>query len=185
MNIQILDNFLAEDVYQRLRAHADTLSFAGEVNPLDGVLYPGISTDIPAEVRKAVLAAAPKARDITMFMRLSLAGVPVPHQAHTDSVMGRMSMMLYLNRPEHCQGGTSFVRHKKTGMVINPRDQFEQRVWELDTNKSRAWEIYDQIDMRSNRCAFFPANLMHRAEPVGGYGTDATNGRLVLTMFYS
>jgi hypothetical protein len=147
------------------------------------VVYPGISTDIPDIVKKFILRTL-QPRDYTLFMRLSLEGVPVPHQAHTDSLMGTKSMMLYLNRPEHCVGGTSFVKHKKTGMLLNPRDQFEQRVWELDTNKYNAWEKYEQVDMKSNRAAIFPANLMHRAEPIGGFGTDATNGRLVLTMFY-
>jgi hypothetical protein len=182
--IDIVDNFLDEAMYNRLREHADTLNFTGVQNPVDGVVYPGISTDIPDDVRKFILRTL-KPRDFTLFMRLSLAGVPVPHQAHTDTLMGTTSLMLYLNRPEHCRGGTSFVKHKKTGMISDPRDKFEERVWQLDTNKRNAWAIYEQVDMKPNRAAIFPAKLMHRAEPSGGFGTEAKNGRLVLTMFYS
>jgi hypothetical protein len=182
--IEIVDNFLDEAMYNRLRAHADTLSFAGVQNPVDGVVYPGISTDIPDDVKRFILRTL-QPRDYTLFMRLSLAGVPVPHQAHTDSLMGTKSLMLYLNRPEHCKGGTSFVKHIRTGMISDPRDKFEEALWKLDTNKRKAWEIYEQVDMKSNRAAIFPSKLMHRAEPSGGFGKDAQTGRLVLTMFYS
>lgn len=181
--IDIVDGFLDDDMYHRLRLHADTVLFEGVKNTVDGVTYPGISVDIPEEVKRFILKTL-QPKDYTLFMRLSLAGVPVPHQAHTDSTMGTKSLMLYLSRPEHCQGGTSFVKHKKTGMVTDPRDSFEEQVWKLDTNKRKAWEIYEQIDMRANRAAIFPAKLMHRAEPTGGFGDSAANGRLVLTMFY-
>lgn len=182
--IEIVDNFLDEETYKNLRIHADTLNFEGVRNPVDGVVYPGISVDIPDIVKRFILRTL-KPRDHTLFMRLSLSGVAVPHQAHTDSMMGTKSLMLYLNRPEHCKGGTSFVRHKQTGMISDPRDKFEERLWQLDTNKPKAWEIYEQVDMRSNRAAIFPAKLMHRAEPSGGFGDSPENGRLVLTMFYS
>lgn len=183
--IHLFDDFLDADVYESFRSHIETnVRFDGATNPIDGVTYPGISVDIPEDVKRAVMKAI-KPKEHFLFMRLSLAGVPVPHQAHTDSTMGKYSLMLYLNRPEHCQGGTSLVLHKKTGLMTDPRDQFEQRIWELDTNKRSAWEAYDQIDMKSNRMAVFPANLMHRAEPTGGFGTDARDGRLVLTMFFS
>lgn len=182
-NIHVIDSFLPEEVYARLRTHADGLAFDGVRNPVDGVVYPGISTDIPDEVRSWVRIMA--GADIKMlFMRLSLAGVPVPHQAHTDSVMGRTSLMLYLNRVEHCQGGTQLVFHRQTGMLADPRDERELKAWQEDTNKPEAWAVYEQADMKPNRAFIFPARLMHRAAPIGGFGADATNGRLVLTAFF-
>jgi hypothetical protein len=117
-------------------------------------------------------------------MRLSLADVPVPHQAHTDTVMGDFSMMLYMNRAEHCQGGTSLVRHV-TGMDTDPIDEESQKVWLRDTNIPEMWTPYTRCEMRTNRAFIFRANLMHRAEPLGGFGTDATNGRLVMTAFFN
>lgn len=177
-NFEIIDDFLPADVFELLREHCDTISYDGVKNPVDGVIYPGISIDIPKVVRQ--FFGAPK----FMFMRLSLAGVPVPHQAHTDSLMGSESLMFYLNRPKHCQGGTSLVRHLETGMIGDPISKYAVDCWKRDTNDPRAWEVYEMAQMQPNRCVIFDASLMHRAEPVGGFGSSPYDGRLVLTAFY-
>lgn len=177
-NLEIIDDWLPQDIYERLRHHCDYISFEGVENPADGVFYPGVSLDIPETVLQ--FFGRPK----WIFMRLSLAGVPTPHQAHTDRLMGRRSLMYYVTRLEHCRGGTSLVRHKATGMYRNPTTQLEEDYWKRDTNAPQAWEIYEMAEMLPNRAVMFDADLMHRAEPVGGFGTDSKNGRLVLTAFY-
>lgn len=177
-NFTIIDEFLPTRMFELLRKHCDSLDYSGVVNPVDGVKYPGISVDIP----KVVLPwfGNPK----TIFMRLSLPGMEAPHQAHTDTLMGEESLMLYLCRPEHCRGGTALVRHKATKMDFNPRTEEGAEIWRQDTNVPEAWEVYELAAMQPNRAAIFDASLMHRAEPIGGFGTDAKNGRLVLTAFY-
>lgn len=177
-NFQIIDDFLPADVFKLLREHCDKVLFGGVANPADGVTYPGISTDIPQVVKQ--FFGRPK----FLFMRLSLAGVPVPHQAHDDSLMGSESLMFYLNRPEHVKGGTSLVRHRFTGLFRKPATKGEETVWQTDTNNPEAWEVYELAEMQSNRAVLFDASLMHRAEPVGGFGDSPSNGRLVLTAFY-
>lgn len=177
-NFEIIDDFLPSSVFSALREHCDKIPFQGVVNPIDGVIYPDISVDIPKAVR--AFLGSPK----TVFMRLSLLGVKAPHQAHTDTLMGRESLMLYLSRPEHCRGGTSLVKHIETGMTSDPKTKEEEAIWKRDTNNPRAWMVYDIAVMQPNRAVMFDASLMHRAEPVGGFGTDAKNGRLVLTAFY-
>lgn len=174
----IQDNFLPAEVFTRLRKHCDEISYKGVVNPVDGVMYPDISVDIPDEVLKYL------GNYRTAFMRLSLTGVKAPHQAHTDTMMGTRSLMLYLCRPQHCRGGTSLVKHIETGMTSDPSSKEEESIWQRDTNTPSAWMIHDIALMMSNRAVMFDASLMHRAEPVGGFGTDAKNGRLVLTAFY-
>lgn len=175
---KIIDDFLPADVFDMLRRHCDTLNYQGVVNPVDKIVYPDISVDIPAKVREFL------GRPKTAFMRLSLAGVKAPHQAHTDTLMGTQSMMLYLTRARHCQGGTSLVQHIETGMRSDPRTLEEEAIWQRDTNNPHAWMVYDIAIMAPNRAVFFDANLMHRAEPVGGFGSNPLNGRLVLTAFY-
>jgi hypothetical protein len=177
-NFEIIDDFLPADVFNLLRTHCDQELYSGVVNPADGVLYPGISIDIPEVVLR--FFGRPK----FIFMRLSLAGVPVPHQAHTDALMGNESLMFYLNRPEHCQGGTALVRHKESGLWRNPVTSKAEEIWQRDTNVPEAWEVYDMAHMQTNRAVLFDANLMHRAEPIGGFGNSPQNGRLVLTAFY-
>jgi hypothetical protein len=184
----VVDSFIPS--FDSLRAHADSVDYQGVRNPVDGVVYPGISTDIPASVKEEVICATSTILSTAIspnaiFTRLSLADVPVPHQAHTDSTMGQWSLMLYLNRPEHCKGGTSLVRHRTTGMLSDPRGAAELAIWKTDTNKPEAWEIVQLVPMRPNRAFLFPSHRMHRAEPIGGFGDSPKNGRLVLTMFFN
>lgn len=183
----VVDDFLSR--YAALRAYADEADYQPLENPVDHVSYPGICTQIPTEIRveiggrlSAVMGASVAVH--FMFMRLSLAGVPVPHQAHTDISMGPYSLMLYLNREAHCRGGTSLVRHV-TGMDRNPVNAEQEALWRRDTNSPEQWTPYLLAEMRANRAFVFDASLFHRAEPIGGFGKDATDGRLVLTAFFS
>jgi len=182
-----IQNFLSD--FPSFRTHCDSLTYAGIVSPADGVLYPGISLDIPEAIQTEIaykLAVKERApvRVHLMFLRLSLEGVDAPHQAHTDTIMGKRSMMLYLNHPEDCYGGTALVCHE-SGMNTDPQNEEELALWTADTNNPSKWHIQSLCRMETNKAFLFDANRMHRAEPVGGFGTDATNGRLVLTAFYS
>lgn len=180
----IIDDFL--DDFAGWRAWADSLTYESIINPVDQVAYPGIFKDMPTwgiEQRLSAVMRTPISL-MSLFMRLSLEGIQVPHQAHTDTVMGEFSLMLYMNRPEDCRGGTSLVRHI-TGMDTDPKDEEGQKLWQLDTSKPEMWTPYTLCEMKPNRAFIFRANLMHRAEPLGGFGTNASNGRLVMTAFFN
>ena len=183
----VIDGFL--DDYESLRSLADAAKFCDLRSPQDGVIYPNINLDIAEEAKKEVTDKLCRLFNSgvnirTIFSRLSLAGVKAPHQAHTDAAMGQYSLMLYLNRPEHCAGGTAIVRHIETGAEKNPTTTEQEEIWKRDTNEYSAWEAVFMCDMKPNRAFIFPADLYHRAEPVSGFGTDATDGRLVLTAFF-
>lgn len=182
----VVDDFLSD--FNGFRAYCDNLDFDGVESPYDGVFYPGVSLDIPREIQEEVIenlsGIVGEVFIKAMFLRLTLPSFICPHQAHTDSIMGDGSLMLYLNREEHCQGGTSFVVHKKSGMYSNPKDEDELEAWKDDTNTPEKWHVLDICEMKPNRACLFDASLMHRAEPVGGFGNDSTDGRLVLTCFY-
>lgn len=174
----ILDDFLPD--FAGWRSWADGLEYRDEVNPADGVAYPGIYRDVPTFGARARLSAI-MGRPIklhALFLRLSLAGVAVPHQAHHDGLMGDFSMMVYLNRPEHCQGGTSLLEHVSGA-------EPDADTWQRDTNRPEQWRAVSLCKMVTNRAFVFRSKLWHRAEPVGGFGTDSANGRLVLTGFFS
>jgi hypothetical protein len=183
----IVDNFLND--FDSFRVHCDNVSYGGIVNPADNVFYPGVSLDIPKSVQAEVVSQviSVMGRDIkvnAMFLRLSTKGMDAPHQSHTDSVMGNYSLMLYMNKVEDCEGGTSLVLHKNTGLCSTPINEKQLKVWQDDTNNAEAWQITDIAAMIPNRAFIFDADFMHRAEPVGGFGDNEKNGRLVLTMFY-
>ena len=179
----IRDEFLT--TYPSLREHANTVDFTGHVLDEDGKLYPDVSVDIPREVQ---IEVKEKLEDLLgpvdiklMFMRLTTEDTEgAPHQAHTDTILGEFSLMLYLTG----KGGTSFVQHKATGMRTDPETPEEFAAWEADTNRPWAWQVWAMTKARENRACIFPAVLMHRAEPVGGFGKNAEDGRLVLTAFF-
>lgn len=119
-----------------------------------------------------------------LFLRRSLAGCKAPHQAHTDFSMGQFSLMVYLNRAEHCRGGTALLRNRETGEESNPTDAYGEQVWRRDTNNPAAWDKTLMCAMKPNRAFIFKADLYHRAEPIGGFGADSKDGRMVMTMFF-
>lgn len=171
----IIDEFLPD--FDDFRAWADVQSYGPVINPADGVEYPGICKSVPVfgtRVRLQAIMGQP-VNIRTAFMRLSLEGSRAPHQAHNDALMGQYSLMLYLNRAEHCRGGTSLVRHV-SGDDIS--------YWHTDHSDPDKWQVYSMAEMQPNRAFIFRAELFHRAEPIGGFGNDPANGRLVFTCFF-
>ncbi len=184
----IIDNFL--ESFDELRSYADTAVFSDVVNPVDGVAYPLICADIPEGVKAEVIARLEDLKGsplegVTLFMRRSPRGVPVPHAAHSDQSMGRYSLMLYLNRVEDCQGGTSFLSHRASGISYAPEFHGFVDLINIDQNNHDAWGVREMADMAPNRAVIFDASRIHRAEPVGGFGDTPGNSRLVLTCFFS
>lgn len=179
----IIDDFLED--FDGWRNWADTCDYTSITNPRDGLAYEGIFTQVPTYgvQRRLSLILGAEARIRTIFLRLSLLGMKAPHQAHTDAIMGQYSMMLYLNRPQHCEGGTALVRHY-TGLDSNPANEEQEALWKRDTNDRAMWHVYSMCEMKSNRAFIFRADLMHTALPYGGFGVDATDGRLVMTAFF-
>ena len=185
MGFKIIDNFL--DDFESFREYCDSLDYDGFTNPVDDVFYEGVNINIPENIKAEIEAKLGANKAITInaiFLRLSTTDMHAPHQAHTDAVMGSKSLMLYMNRLEDCEGGTSLVMHKRTGLNYQPVNDKQLKVWGDDMNTPDAWQIYRICNMIPNRAFLFDANLMHRAEPIGGFGNNAKNGRLVLTAFY-
>lgn len=181
----IIDNFI--DLYPELRAFANFCTFSDIENPTDGVVYPGICTVIPEDIKTEILARIFNAvhrmpEKVTMFMRRSPEGTPVPHIAHHDLSMGTQSLMLYLN--DHPEGGTAFLRHRDTGICYAPEHEDFVEIARFDQNNIAEWAIIDQADMKQNRAVIFDAGLFHCALPVGGFG-QGRHARTVLTVFFS
>lgn len=182
----VIDDFLPE--FDELQKHAQTTTFVDVMNDFDGVTYPLICADIPRHLVISVLGHIAKhfamPKDPVMFMRRSPAGVPCPHQVHSDASMGDYSLMLYLNAEEDCQGGTSFLSHRLTGIAYNPGLPQAVEIIIADQNRPDAWEVRNMAEMLPNRAVIFKADALHRAEPVGGFGDTPENTRVVLTCFF-
>lgn len=184
---KVIDRFFPEEMFAVLNEHARSLDYGTVVNPFDGVEYPDINTDIPADVMTYVRGRLSKIIDKApqinaAFFRLSCeATAPPPHQAHNDSAMGSHSLMLYM---QDGPGGTSLVTHIRTGLSRTPWTAAELQAWKDDTNNPAAWKVRHLVEMKANRGFIFEAKEMHRAEPIGGFGTGPEDGRIVLTVFF-
>lgn len=125
--------------------------------------------------------------------RLALGGDEGKGNVHIDRA--HWSAMLYLTKPEFCQGGTDFFRHIATNTDHFPRNEAEVKamgykdsseVWDKvvnpDTNDPTKWEKIMTVPMRYNRLILFRPWLWHNAGP--SFGDSAQNGRLIYTMFF-
>ena len=126
--------------------------------------------------------------------RLTLASDVGRAGVHTDP--GYWSGILYLSRPEDCQGGTDFFRHRRTGTDRRPmNDQevaalgyktyadSEHDILGRDTLDERAWEKTMTVPMRFNRLLLLRPWLWHTAGP--GFGDTPQDGRLVYLLFFA
>ena len=184
----IVDDFL--DDIAGVRAYAQGLDYQGVTNPEDGVFYSGVSIDVENRLRaeytyKLSMLFGSEIMPNYMFFRLSTVNSIAPYQVHTDMVMGEYAAIIYLNDAESCSGGTELVRHKETGMSINPTNKDELMLWQSDQNIAENWVRESFAEMAENRLVLIDSSRLHRSLPIGGYGNDITDGRIVLTCFFS
>lgn len=176
--------------FDEVRAQLDELDYSAAVNPYDNVEYQGICTEIPQSIKNHVYSAINHffgrfPDNTNLFLRLSTEGVTVPHQAHNDESMGNWAMMIYVNRPEHCAGGTEFIDHVDHPMANGPTDDAGVEVWKRDNNDKNKWMVIDTVKMGSNKALVFPAKRMHRAVDPVSFGTTPKDGRLLLICFFT
>lgn len=183
----VIDDFLPGFV--ELRDYlVESSDFGGAEGP-DGVVYPDICTDIPQVFKDDIQAmldqiATGNAEITQFFARKSSEGVDAPHQVHSDLEWADWTLIVYMNKLEDCIGGTSFLRHQ-LGFSTHPINQKQVDIWREDTNNPDKWSVYDVCEMVPNRAVIFPAKMLHRAEPLGGFGTTNEDSRIVLTAFFN
>jgi len=125
--------------------------------------------------------------------RMAMEGDKGSASVHIDDA--HWSGMLYLSKPEDCQGGTDFFRHIPTNTDHAPLSQDDfaklgissvQQMWDEilwpHTNDTSKWEHLMRVPMRFNRLALFRPQQWHDAGP--GFGNCPDNARLVYMMFF-
>lgn len=176
----VVDSFLND--FSKLQSHAAIASFSSEVNGVDGAVYPAIHFDIPNDIKADFIRRIEEERGFNInpklvFLRANPLGETEPYQAHNDLNMGEYTCILYLTN----DGGTSFLEHKETGMDRN--DPAFSEIWAKDCNNYGAWSVKDFCEMKPNRALLFDAEMMHRGEPVEGYG-KGNDSRMIMVCFY-
>lgn len=183
----VFDDFFAE--IESVREEIVCGEFGPYESPWDGVRYPGIQKDVPEWVKQMFHVKLSKIceaeiQDVATFARLTTLDLPpAPHAIHADSSMAQFSAHLYLSRQWPVGSGTSFWKHRTEGTTHSSKTDVTRVT--ADSHVEEAWEKYVAVQGAYNRACVHAANLWHRAEPYGGWGSRPDDGRLVLTCFFN
>jgi hypothetical protein len=191
----VIDDFLPNA--NELRERALSLTYAVEgrypgLNSVEKVSIPGLDDVVSRLVYEPV--RAPWTKDFShASCRVALAKDDRPARIHIDQ--SHWSGILYLTRPEDCQGGTEFYRHIPTGtdhVPLTPEalqaagfssyDELKREILEKDALDRSKWELTMTVPMRFNRLILLQPQYWHTAGP--SFGDSIENGRLVYLMFF-
>ncbi|MEP3049953.1 MAG: DUF6445 family protein [Erythrobacter sp.] len=192
----VIDDFLESP--DEMRNQAIGLEYHDQPGPYIGrnskqhAQLPGLDQYVSSLVGENLKPIEP--RQSHGKFRITLAehdGVPAIHNDPSQ-----WSGILYLTKPEHCQGGTEFFRHKETNLESSPINDQVAQDWGFssqsevidstlgkDAKNHDAWEKTMEIPMRYNRLLLLRPWLFHTSGP--GFGTSPENGRLIYTMFFT
>lgn len=104
---------------------------------------------------------------------------------HSDREYGERTAIIYLSQASSDVSGTAFYRHRETGMTEMPpleelmRDPHFFEQFKRDMTDESAWERYEFVAARYNRCVVFDAPLIHCRIPQVGYGSSESDSRMV------
>ncbi len=175
-----------------VREKLNRAEFGTVESPVDGIKYPFIDTSVAEEHRDEIGIGLVGLLDRPLkinwlFTRLSPEGVVAPHQVHTDASMGQYSAMIYMNYDIHARRygmGTSILKHRNGTLNEHPTDAIGEGLWARDCNMPDRWLTTAFCPARENRAFVFDSKLLHRAEPLGGFGLARENARCVMTCFF-
>lgn len=160
--------------------------FKGFLSPWDGVLYPGINQDVPDGIKNFVFTRIEQIlnREVQgiIFARVMTEGMTAPHRIHSDRIMGEFSLHIYLSKEWPDESGTGFWEHKTEGHKHT--DLTDVELIDREHAQVDQWTRSMLMLGKFNRAVFHDASLFHSAEPGFGWGDSASNGRLVLTVFF-
>ncbi len=188
----------------------------------DTVVFPGHQAAIPIVLEELNTMVAwflnhfsdfkgaiedPKDLEISGQVNVVRGGMKCPRvsiQPHVDNAM--FAYILYLNKDEDCQGGTSFFTHKDTGetnmeYVDSSYKRSEQywnyKEWKYGFDNERrfdeivldskytedVYEEYHHIPMKYNRMVLYPAYLWHSPVLREGWFNEPKDPRFGLAGF--
>lgn len=195
----VIDNFYDDPYAVRNAAlHTDyARSIAGENYPGDNsaeaVEVQGLNEIVSRLVHEPVMGT-PKTAHCSFRIAMAGAESRAKLRIHVDGA-NHWSGIVYLNLPEHCQGGTEFYRHKELATDHAPLYDsdvaetgktcalFTQELIERDSNDPSNWEHLFTVPMRFNRCVLFRPWFWHT--PGDSFGDCGENARMIQMFFFS
>jgi hypothetical protein len=195
VSLIVIDDFLGDPEALRAKALRLTYTQSGAYpgyNSVERINLEGLEQEISALVREPLRLPSPL--ESHGKCRLALASDDKPGKIHVDP--SYWSGILYLSRPEDCQGGTEFYRHLPTGTDQVPTDleglraigyssypEMRADILEKDALDRSKWELTMTVPMRFNRLVLLRPWLWHTSGP--GFGYSIENGRLIYVMFFT
>jgi hypothetical protein len=187
--LRVIEDFLPEAEAQALRE----LALAADYEPF---LTPGTDSvqvrraarmPLPAVMRGLGEALGRPVEAAYSGFRLDYAGEHPNTPVHFDGDVSRWAAVYYLNPPGQCRGGTAFWRHRQTGLNAVPPDATAdiEMAYRIEGNHADHWTLESIIGMRFNRVIVYPTNYFHSRYPIGGWGTNPEDGRLVCGVFFN
>ena len=188
---EFLDNAAAlREAALRLDYPDNEAPFPGR-NSLQRLNIPGLAEEVSHIVDEPLRPLSPP-QSHGKF-RITLGSDVGKARVHADAA--HWSGILYLSRPEDCQGGTEFFRHIRTGTdraLTAPEqwrahgyssfEEMHRDIVEQDTLDPSKWEMIMQVPMRFNRLVLLRPWLWHTAG--SGFGDSLENGRLIYVLFF-
>ena len=194
----VVDDFLSRRDADALRNTALQLTYPDQQgafpgrNSLERIEIDGLSQAVSRLVGEPLKPVSPPQSHAKF--RVTLAADKGKAKVHIDQAY--WSGILYLSRPEDCQGGTEFFRHlptntdrapltdaEVTAMGFSSLQEMHRDIIEKDSVDDSKWEMTMRVPMRFNRLIMLRPWLWHTAGPA--FGDRIENGRLVYLMFFA
>jgi uncharacterized protein DUF6445 len=195
-----------------VRGLALSLAFRREAGAYPGYLaFISISADPILKLVNDLMAGAvrsritftPYYRDDFSFAVVTKRGdelTPGQKRPHCDGFCA-FAGLVYLNTPDQCSGGTSFWRHRQTGLqhalgsehakqaLAVPDNATTDREADAGTGyliaSNDEWELTQVLEMRYNRLVFYSSNIFH--SPLYDereFGTTLETRRLTQNLYF-
>lgn len=93
---------------------------------------------------------------------------PWQKQPHLDGNM--IALLVYLNEPNNCYGGTAFYKHIQTGKIksnlkdaskILLRGFYNNKYTNYMSDSNKTWELVKMIPMKKNRAIIYSGLIFH------------------------
>jgi hypothetical protein len=180
-NIIIIDDFL--DDPDQTRKQLLSLRFAPPINPKTGVVsFNALTPDnILSEIQPKLSEALNKKIEYHPRTKCAATFKSIPPHSicHVDGGDGmkmfNWTVIIYMNPPEQCQGGTVLYRHLPTGHSCN---HLGIQYYKPDFKKADKWEVEEKVPMKFNRALLCPAWRFHSLEYT--FGNTIKNARLTI-----
>lgn len=181
----IADNFDPQP--EALREAAMASDFG--TYPFQGHSYKGVggSNQNPIRMEMMISRILGPIHITLSFFRLGTPENEPTTYIHADPTCAKWAVVLYLNTPEQCRGGTAFWKHKATGLEEVPFGKPVEFYESLnrDGNDESKWDLVGLAGMRWNRAVFYTSEIFHSRYPQAGWGTGPADGRLIWTAFFN